>query len=640
MWALVSGRTPHERRLCRLAEQCAEHVRVELRCSRSGWWPGGFVEAVRVKRHVVERAASDWTRQYATEREGELSVMHNVGLIRLALGRFGIELHGDLLRTLETLSARKWLPSLAARSGVVARAKEQQYELLRSKLDSVLDWIAQCTVEELLAAQALVRSGGVAHGVASSVVLESEVLCRKAAEDVTVLLKQAHAFLLLMSRTGARAASVARLRACDLRVVDEGDNNKSTGSSSTGSSSTGSSSTGSSSMFRDPVLYGSALWLRYERKAGSAAGQERAHYVLLVPHVDRARCAVLSLARYWEAVNDATFAGETASARHGLSVVGEDGEPLNSARAGEPLKIAALAARGSVLVFSFGTRRKFGGAEQSFSATVVRRALAVATVASFAVGAPELFTGARRLHALRAYACNELLTRGLPESSVQEYVGWAGRERTVMGRSYAVAKWRAIGSPAARMLAGHGSIAGQLRPLPALWAQWSQVPREMPYLSALVWLLTRESQLLGEQEQEVAPRPRPDLAPRCPTGRHALTFHAQPLEGTVTRCDECRTTLRGAAYSCAPCDHDLCAFCYRAAACASSSSSTYRSSQQSAPRCPIGQHALLLQSATQYDDDTVLSCDKCGTALHGPAYSCEPCDYDLCAICYRAAASS
>jgi hypothetical protein len=86
----VSGRTPHERRLCRLAQQCAEHVRVELRCSSSGLWPGGFVEAVRVKRRVVERAASDWTRQYATEREGELSVMHNVGLIRLALGRFGM----------------------------------------------------------------------------------------------------------------------------------------------------------------------------------------------------------------------------------------------------------------------------------------------------------------------------------------------------------------------------------------------------------------------------------------------------------------------------------------------------------------------------------------------------------------------
>ena len=57
-----------------------------------------------------------------------------------------------------------------------------------------------------------------------------------------------------------------------------------------------------------------------------------------------------------------------------------------------------------MLVFSFGARRKFGGAEASFSGTVVRRVLAVATVASFAVGAPELFTGARRLHALRAYA--------------------------------------------------------------------------------------------------------------------------------------------------------------------------------------------------------------------------------------------
>jgi hypothetical protein len=52
--ALVSGRTPHERRLCRLAQQCAEHVRVQVGCSSSGWWPGGFVKAVREKRRVVE----------------------------------------------------------------------------------------------------------------------------------------------------------------------------------------------------------------------------------------------------------------------------------------------------------------------------------------------------------------------------------------------------------------------------------------------------------------------------------------------------------------------------------------------------------------------------------------------------------
>ena len=91
------------------------------------------------------------------------------------------------------------------------------------KLHSVLDWIARCTVDDFDAAQALVRSGGKAHGVASSVVLDSEVLCRRAAEDKAVLLKQAHAFLLLMSRTGARAASLTRLRACDLGLVQEGD---------------------------------------------------------------------------------------------------------------------------------------------------------------------------------------------------------------------------------------------------------------------------------------------------------------------------------------------------------------------------------------------------------------------------------
>jgi hypothetical protein len=221
--ALVSGTTPHERRLCRLAQQCAEHVRIQVGCSSSGWWPGGFVEAVRVKRRVVERAASEWTRQYATERDGELSVMHNVRLIRLALGRFGIELDAGLQRTLETMALHRWLPSLHARSGVVARAKERQYEALRKKLHSVLDWIAQCTVDDFDAASALVRSGGKAHGVASSVVLESEVLCRRVAEDKTVLLKQAHAFLSLMSRTGARAASLARLRACDLRLVEEGE---------------------------------------------------------------------------------------------------------------------------------------------------------------------------------------------------------------------------------------------------------------------------------------------------------------------------------------------------------------------------------------------------------------------------------
>ena len=202
MAALVSGTTPHERRLCRLAQQCAEHVRVELGCSSSGWWPLGFVEANRVKRRVVARAASEWTRQYATEREGELSVMHNVSLIRLALGRFGVELDASLLRTLETMAAHRWLPSLHARSGVVARAKERQYEALRLKLHSVLDWIARCTVDDFDAAQALVRSGGKAHGVASSVVLESEVLCRRAAED-----KAARCGCATSARQAARQAS-------------------------------------------------------------------------------------------------------------------------------------------------------------------------------------------------------------------------------------------------------------------------------------------------------------------------------------------------------------------------------------------------------------------------------------------------
>ncbi len=137
---------------------------------------------------------------------------------------------------------------------------------------------------------------------------------------------------------------------------------------------------------------GAVIWTRTEYKCGAKAGVAREHQVVLAPHSDASKSVLLALASYYRAAREhehsEAYARELlklprakfAILDEAVSVLPEQGEQR-----------ALYAAKEHELLFSYLLHRRAGQTKEAYSAIMHRRALAYATMASFAVQAPRLF---------------------------------------------------------------------------------------------------------------------------------------------------------------------------------------------------------------------------------------------------------
>ncbi len=69
-----------------------------------------------------------------------------------------------------------------------------------------------------------------------------------------------------------------------------------------------------------------------------------------------------------------------------------------------------------------------------------------------------------------------MASTGVNEAHVIDYIGWAERlRRTIIARSYACLKYRALGSPCPALLSGRQ----QGEPASKLFARWAALPSSM-----------------------------------------------------------------------------------------------------------------------------------------------------------------
>ena len=204
---LYSCTSEREKRLLRIMKKLAQAVAFAKGLTYDETFWLSFQDYIRQNQAEVSEKASEVITEYLEKNGPQKSAGHVIQSEYIAAFKtWGVPLEQSTLERIDLFKRQIWNPAKAARSSVTKKSKEDQYELVMPKWNSIIQYLRTVEPDDFrLRVRQIVESQASYRDLPNQTFINMGIIVNKCNRELKTILRSTVAYISLLFTTGMRS---------------------------------------------------------------------------------------------------------------------------------------------------------------------------------------------------------------------------------------------------------------------------------------------------------------------------------------------------------------------------------------------------------------------------------------------------